>query len=437
MIVLSHFAQWAPDSLINHRTYAAALAYRHIYIDASQARTTAQLYCLHKYSSLLHIMRSAEEGEAVLMLSEDAAVVDPLPLDVALDSRDYLLVRTSDHELPQTDVQIWRNSAPTRAIILDILRRCRLGSDPLTSEASLLGGLDNLHYWTLASGYCLVMQTNGNTDPAWARRSTFTISIDDNPEKPHSKGVTPRYREVLIEHINQRRQAGLPLFSFPDYAVVQTEERSTYQAGQALALVMLYTPNIGSYGRIAEHNLRQYCEKHGYTLYVHREIPSELRLDASGNWLKPWLLHAYMKHHEWVFWIDADVLIADLQRPLDSLLKERTHVLAHDIGLWKFNSGVMGFKKIIENEETLHRLMVEISALPDRSGVYINNGDQYFFIKALENASMLTDENVLDLFTVNTPWTFRRDDSFIVHYLGMWPEMRALMMAHDQQLTRH
>lgn len=436
MIVLSHFSSPAPASLTNHRAYAAAMSYKHVHVDASSATSGRHMNWLHKYASLLHQLRSADDQEAVLLLSENAAVVDPLSLELALAGQDHLLVRVSNHDLPQTDVQIWRNTPKVRQQVLDIVRKCKLGSESVQAEAMLLSTIPTVHYWSLAADHCLVMQTNGNTDPAWSRRPTFTISMDENPEKPESKSVVPRYRDVLVDHINTRRRSGLPLFSFADYPPGEVADRSQYQTGHPIALVMLYTPNIGVYARIAEHNLRQYCLKQNYTLYVHREIPAELGLNASGNWLKPWLLHGYMPHHEWVFWIDADVLIADLDRRLEPLLKGKTQVLGHDLGQWTFNSGVMGFKNTLENRTMLESLMSNIAALSDRSSVYVNNGDQYFFIHALKDAGLLDDDDVLDFFTVNTPWNLRRDDSFIVHYLGMWPEMRALMMVHDQQLMR-
>lgn len=49
----------------------------------------------------------------------------------------------------------------------------------------------------------------------------------------------------------------------------------------------------------------------------------------------------------------------------------------------------------------------------------------------MERDGQLHGEGVADLVSFNTPWLFRRADSYIVHYYGMWSAMRALMMAHD------
>ena len=177
------------------------------------------------------------------------------------------------------------------------------------------------------------------------------------------------------------------MFSF-DHDAANTPdeaaERSTYNPGRPIALMTLYTPNIGSYARVAERNFRRYCDTHGYTLYVHRDIPAEIGLNATGNWFKPWLLHAYLQHHEWVVWLDADVLIADQQKALAPLLEGRDWLLAHDLGQWAFNSGVMAFRRTERNDAMLRDMMTTIAALHDRSSVYASDGDQLHFIRAME-----------------------------------------------------
>lgn len=76
------------------------------------------------------------------------------------------------------------------------------------------------------------------------------------------------------------------MFSFDHDAAETPDEsakRSACNPGRPIALVTLYTPNIGSYARIAKRNFRHYCDAHGYTLYVHRDIPAEIGLNPTGN----------------------------------------------------------------------------------------------------------------------------------------------------------
>ena len=436
MIVLSHFRCYAPASLANHRHYADLQGYRHEVVDASAMAQTLLMSALYRYEVLLNTLRHAQAGQIVLLLSENAAIIEPVALERLMAGRDLLLVRTDKHELPQTDVQIWRNTPKIQEIVLQLVKKSRLGgTQQLTSEAALFEGLETWHYTMTIEGICPVMQSGCNYDPLWSRVATFAISIDDRPDNPAQKTAIPRFRNTLIEHINSALVTGIPLFSFPQYrrsATAEEAERSVYNPGCAIAMVMLYTPNIKNYACIAEDNIRRYCETHGYTLYIHRDIPYEIDLKATGNWYKPFLLHGYMEHHEWVIWLDSDILITSQEQKLEPLLVGRDWLLAHDLGQWLFNAGLMGFRRSERNHEMLYHLMERITLLADKSCVYASEGDQSKFIDALQETWQVQDKDIVDMISLNTPWMFWRLDSFSTHYYDMWPEMRLLMMAHDE-----
>jgi hypothetical protein len=436
-IVLSYFCGPAQPSLENHRHYARRYGYWHEVVDVWALHESAQLRMLYKYETLLHTLRKASPGQLVVLLTENAAVVDPMPLDAVMEGRDWLLVRTWAHDFPQTNVQVWRNTEAVRERIQRIAARCRLGNEEPPAEVELFGEFTTLHFHDVGchAEVTPVLPCGYSMDPVWARTPTFAISIDGEPDYSGWRSVCSRFREVLVAHLNERRAAGLPLFVFADYDDVETAERSTYSPGNRIALVTLYTPNIRVFGRIAERNMRRYCERHGYTMYVHREIPAEVGLAGSGNWLKPWLLQGYLQHHEWVVWLDSDILIADPDRPLESLLEGRDCLFAHDIGQWPLNAGVIGLRQTLGNENLLASWMDEIVRLSDRSTVYAESGDQFYLIRALTANGLLDEELVSDFVACNTPWMFRCPGSFMVHYFGMWPQLRAMLMSHDNRLT--
>ncbi|WEY43290.1 hypothetical protein [Paraburkholderia sp. SUR17] len=90
----------------------------------------------------------------------------------------------------------------------------------------------------------------------------------------------------------------------------------------------------------------------------------------------------------------------------------------------------------IAADDAAHRfaaLMQRIAALPDRSGVYTGNGDQFYFIEVMRQHNLLDEDLIDSPLLLNTPWFMRGPHSFIVHYFGMWTQMRALMMAHDDR----
>ncbi|KWK64587.1 galactosyl transferase GMA12/MNN10 domain protein [Burkholderia ubonensis] len=431
--VISCFAEPAPASLANHRHYALTHGYRHAYVDMSDGPRGPQLQALHRYESLLAALEAAADNHLVLLLTENAAIVRPVALPRLMAGRDHLIVSTSDSAL-RHNLQVWRNTPAMRARVREIAACCRLGGEPFIDETRLLDAVAALPWYESIDGLCAVMPAGPNVDPRWSRTPTFAISLDTAMHSPPELGIVPRFRETLFGHVNRCQLHGEPLFDAALPSDIEPlPERSTFQPGHPIALVTLYTPDVACYGSIAERSFKRYCERHGYTLHVHRDSPREVGLAGTGNWLKPWLLHAYLAHHEWVIWVDADVLIADHNRALEPLLAHRTQLLAKDIGQWPFNAGVMGFRRTEANLAMLATLMQRIAALPDRSGVYAGNGDQFHFIEAMREHNLLHEALIDSPLRLNTPWFMRGPDSFIVHYFGMWTQMRALMMANDDR----
>ncbi|MGK8200714.1 galactosyl transferase GMA12/MNN10 domain protein [Burkholderia cepacia] len=429
--VLSFFTERAPEVRANHAWYAETRGYRHVFVDASAGPRGAQIRTLHRYEALLHVLDDCPNDEVVLLLSEDAIIVEPCALDRLMTDRDALLIGV-ERDRPQADVQFWRNTPDTKARLYRIMQRCKLGGERFDDAAAPLDG-EPVHPWhTPIDGVNVVMHTGPNIDPYWSRTETFAISLGELHEPSTETGSTSRFREILCDHLETSRMRDLRPFSFDTSVTDAPLQRSTYSPGREIAFVMLYTPGIADYGGIAECNLRQYCERHGYTLYVYRDTPTEIGLSGTGNWFKPWLLDAYLPHHEWTIWVDADVLVLDHARPIDALLEGRDCLLARDIGQWPFNSGVMGFRRSAANAAMLRGLMTRIRGLTDRSSVYAQNGDQFYFIEAMQAAGLLDDAAILNPLVINTPWFMVGPDSFIVHYYGMWTEMRTLVMAYDE-----
>ncbi|KND61989.1 Large exoprotein involved in heme utilization or adhesion [Candidatus Burkholderia verschuerenii] len=257
------------------------------------------------------------------------------------------------------------------------------------------------------------------------QKHAFALSVRD--DRHHR-----RFRKALIEHVNDRTTRGLPLMSFATPPLPDDGPLSIVNPGQPLAIVTLYTPNVASYGRIAEANFRRYCERHGYTLYVHREIPAHLNDGkTAGNWLKPALLREYLPHHEWTFWVDADVLFNDMDRRLESIVDGRDAVFARDVGNWWFNSGIMGFRRTQPSYDAFHYLLDDCAKLDDKSSVYANKGDQFYFGRQFSQHPDWDPARVSSFIEWNTPWIYRRPDSFMVHYIGMWEDHKALQMDYD------
>jgi GR25 family glycosyltransferase involved in LPS biosynthesis len=81
---------------------------------------------------------------------------------------------------------------------------------------------------------------------------------------------------------------------------------NTYNPNQKIAIVSLYTKEISDYAVHSENSIKEYCQKQGYTFYIYRE---KLEENSSPNWSKAQTLLNHIDDHEYVIWMDSDVLI--------------------------------------------------------------------------------------------------------------------------------
>ncbi|MDR5857341.1 hypothetical protein P9239_00780 [Caballeronia sp. LZ062] len=425
MIVISLLFDHAPGALANHRRYARMNGYRHVEIDMSElSGGTAHALWTFKYETLLQWIDRTAPGEAIMLLTQNAAILGTMPLLELLEGRDWLLTCVESPH-PQTDLQVWRNTEDVRCKLYRLVTHCRFSVELPEQEGLLLREFDALPPCSKIGGVFAALPAAVALESVWAKWPAFSVCIREEPQHR-------RFRAALFAHINACLARGLPFLSFFDAGTDDTSAQSVYQPGQPIAIVTLYTPNIARYGRIAEANSRRYCARHGYTLYVHRDIPAHLNDGkTAGNWLKPALLREYLPHHEWVFWVDADVLINDMNRRLESIMNGQDALFARDVGTWTFNSGIMGFRRTQPNYDAFHHILHACSQLDDKSSVYANRGDQYFFIDEYEKHADFDATRIASFIEWNTPWIYRRADSFMVHYIGMWEDNKALLMDYD------
>lgn len=429
MIVISLLFDHAPGALANHGRYAREHGYRHVELDFAELSGSANaVRWVYKYETLLRHLRQAEHNEIVLLLSENAAILRPVPLPELMAGRDWLIACT-EAELAQTDVLMFRNTQAVREKVADLVSRCRLGVVLPQEEADVLHAFSACPPQFRIGDIYAVVPAAASLQSVWATWKAFSVSIRD--EKQHR-----RFRAALIEHVNECGTLGLPYLTLAEAGERDTSAHSVFEPNRPIAIVMLHTPNVARYGRIAEDNFRRYCERQGYTLYVHRDIPAHLNDGKSaGNWYKAALLREYLPNHQWVFWLDADVLVNDMNRRLEPFTHGRETVLARDVGTWTFNSGIMGFERNQRNYDAFARIMEACESLEDRSHVYASRGDQHYFIRAFEAMPEFDAAQIHDFIDINTPWIYRRPDSFMVHYVGMWQDNRALLMHYDLKLS--
>jgi hypothetical protein len=235
---------------------------------------------------------------------------------------------------------------------------------------------------------------------------------------------------MLMRHATQALMHGGPALRPAAYPALSDEPMSRYGGRGDIAFVTFYSHHVAAYGRVAEHNAKRYCERHGHGYYVYRQLPDELQATGmTGSWAKPWLLLRHLADHEWVVWVDADVLFVNQSRRIEPFLQDRDLLLAKDIGGWAVNSGVMGFRRTARNVQLLENICQRIERVEDKSGVYTSQGDQYYVNLALSEMGLTGEAQVLDNVSINTPPHLATHESLLVHFIGLGEPYRSAYMA--------
>jgi hypothetical protein len=210
----------------------------------------------------------------------------------------------------------------------------------------------------------------------------------------------------------------------PDLPDIPSADFEVINPGKSNALLTLYTPEIALQGAVCEKNLTRYCQSKGLTLYVYRKNHRTSE-NISGAWLKPELLLRHIMDHEYIAWVDSDILIS-----MDYELKEFREFTAYqDVANWKINSGFLIFKNIPKAKTFLKDVLTRCESLEDRSSINYNRGDQWQFILELEKH--WPDYAPSSNLQINTlPGYCNSLDPYVVHFLGMPTHARARIMNH-------
>ncbi|MEZ2352458.1 hypothetical protein [Caballeronia sp. RCC_10] len=210
--------------------------------------------------------------------------------------------------------------------------RCRAYSEfgKFVTEKELLEAFPTVPDRDYLNGVIPLASMWSGQQPDLLGKPVVAVSLIYTPQLYSKYG--PRWRVVFARHLNECHAADdRRLFDRPPPEHVTDEPLTVYQPGRPIAVVSLYTPNIASYARYGEASLRAYGERNGYTLYQHRNVPAGFPREACGNWSKPFLLDKYLPHHEWVFWVDADILVTDPAVRLERFTEGRDRILTADI----------------------------------------------------------------------------------------------------------
>ncbi|HWX00932.1 FkbM family methyltransferase [Collimonas sp.] len=418
------------EVLENHRAYCQLHGYTHTTHAIASPDNGARTLLLYKYSLVRKILAAAPIDTLLVFADESAAVYIPLTIQEVIGAEAHWFAQCEFHDRPDACFFAMKSGPQALRLVDGILDQMRFIPDK---------GADRWNHAELADipaqpydqpigavhRAILLFTPFGHHLPGL---SAFVLSF--NPSV-HQNTHDARIVELFVRYLNQVRARNGVLFDDIDSGLAGKPAYEVVNPGKAVALVTCYTPNIAQYAVISERNISAYCLRHGYSHYIYRDLPQDLGKQVSGNWIKAILLLRHFDEHEQVAWVDADILIHDLARPLASITQGQSATLARDVSGHAFNSGFMVFGNSPACRAYLERVQALIDAVPDKSGVYASGGDQRFFISAWEEAGGAAAMPLSDCVSFNSHPALYDADSFMLHYMGYPDRLRAVVMRGD------
>ena len=136
---------------------------------------------------------------------------------------------------------------------------------------------------------------------------------------------------------------------------------------------MQYDDAYAEMGDIASAHAREYALRHSYGIYVSRTVPTF----CTPFWRKIHLIRWALENPEWdyIYWMDADTLILDMDFPIDRLRGGKDALLDISTDDWGICAGIFG----VRNCDWSHQLLDTWIFLGDVRGTcpgVTNSGDQ-------------------------------------------------------------
>lgn len=199
-----------------------------------------------------------------------------------------------------------------------------------------------------------------------------------------------------------------------------------FNDGHKIAIITMNTPNIHIYSQYSEINLKEFCKRKNYTLYIYREMISE---DSHGCWNKiPAILNHFNKKHDYLIWVDADAIINNMNHSFEEFITKypnKDMIVCKDITPERtpFNSGVMIFK----NNNISRDFLINTWNYP-MPHEYTPYGDQDALNNLFYKDNYPIDLKVLPMRSFNShPLKFKEND-FIIHFMNQTNDRRKKLM---------
>lgn len=446
-IVLSIFSTKPVAGLLeNHARYAEKSKYLHVMMDSTHIYGERQRV-LYKWHAIYHQLVNSRDGVLVLLLDQFAVIYGGQDLTDISTGYD-MLVATQDKDsgLPATSMMVFRNSPSMREDVRKLLLRVAQWTAHIEGYGDLPEPFIVKDFFTPHPFQCLLH--NGfipSAQASWDNGCSVEFIFNSNPRpfvvhnSPQWKLINEqwltnpdfdfRYVSLIVaEAASLDTEVSLVAKYFEQPAIDSANWELHLNPDAEIAFVSLYTPNISHYGRIHEENISRYCLRHGYGYHLYRDNPAFLPDGLNANWAKVHLIQRHLHEHEFVFWIDADILAVNQEIRIDTRIEGRNFICGTDHAAWAINTCMFGAKNTPGMHKVIDHLCAGIMQAADRSTIYAGGGDQQAIQEGLQSLNMLNGEHVVDAMTLAVSPIYATSDSMMVHFPAQLNHNRAATM---------
>ncbi|RSZ31160.1 MULTISPECIES: hypothetical protein [unclassified Variovorax] len=433
-----------PGLVENHAAYARRHGYAHHVVDSTHVWGPRQPV-FFRYHAIYHHLARIGEGSLLLVLDQFAVVYEPRALEETFDGIDALVsAQPDDDTLCNTSMLVLRNTAEVREKVRQLVDHVshwavRILEDDEQPENALVahvfpprpcslalpsGVYPNVQASWLGGGYHdsirNVRPLVASDAPTWRRagpgnRWTPTLDYD-------FRGVQNLVDEAAALAAGERP----PCLALAEAAQPDGDELHL-NPGARIAFVSIYTHHIASYGRIHEESFARYCLRHGYGYHLYRKVP-EFANGLTGSWAKPHVMRRHLAEHEFLLWVDADIVAMNHSLRMEPLVEGRDALVGNDHTAWNMNSSVVGVRNTPAMRALVEDVCQQIENAPDRSSIHANGGDQTYFANAFRARGLITQAQVVDALSLDAPVIYATSESHFVHFPTQYTPQRAASM---------
>jgi GR25 family glycosyltransferase involved in LPS biosynthesis len=390
--------------------------------------------------SLIYRLLEANRGQTLVFIDCFSYFVSPR---CKLDTSETTLIQEAQGKI-MDNFFVVKSTHETQRIFHNILldAQSTFAGGSFLFEPRLPQGIAKPYGWRTDEGL------HFNVDPVFTFHGRYlsaaeiphglTVGLTHSPEDPQT---APSGNTLVLRYGGTGWDA-----QFWTAAEILCEKREAIQAaasqacfevlnpGRPKALLSLSCSEPGmppaEYAAVSDRNFREYAERQNVTLYLYKAIPEELK-GLHSTWTKPYLVLRHLAEHEYLSWVDADILISrNFQLP-----EAEDVIVYNDPGAWLFNAGFMTFRNSAKTVEFLHAVISRSESIEDRSSLYVNGGDQTQFIE--EFRLHFPDSLPLSNLVANIPVVLdaiRSPGPGLWHFMGLNPpSVRAVVMDYYEK----